>query len=279
VVVYLGESNTSALAISLVKRLFLINRMSNTGRKRRFLYGIPSDAAHALKTMLACGWFGRVWVVQEIVLARNKITIHYGSETLDWERFSWFTQSIMTDSVFLDMLSKRLGGSGLTEITADSKLELHDIFMLIITHDVTNIDLDYTFTDPTGRPSKNLTPLHRQTSSAFWQILCAGGFANTSVIDPTKWKTLMETYARFCGGRCMAITEKGHVGLFLEDTKEGDFVCVFPGSRLPFNIRKIDNIQIDKGEQFELIGPAYVHGIMDGISLPANTVMDNIQLR
>ncbi len=54
VIVYLGESDTAEQATALVNRLFLINRMSNTGSREEFYYEIARDSAHALKTMLSC---------------------------------------------------------------------------------------------------------------------------------------------------------------------------------------------------------------------------------
>jgi hypothetical protein len=54
------------------------------------------------------------------------------------------------------------------------------------------------------------------------------------------------------------ISEKGYVGLAPEDSKPGDVICVIIGAIVPYVLRKLPE------EEFQLIGEAYVHGIMDG---------------
>jgi hypothetical protein len=68
------------------------------------------------------------------------------------------------------------------------------------------------------------------------------------------------------------------MGLFLDGTWESDLVCVFPGSRLTFDIREITQNAKDDGTQSESIGPAYVHGMIDGIPLSQDVVLEDIQL-
>lgn len=121
VVVWLGKSKTSDLAVSLVNRLFLINRLQETA-KTRFPYLIPIDAARALKRMLKRGWFGRVWVVQEVV--QPKVTVRYGNSSIDWQRLSWFTQAIRRDPTLFQMLSSQIGYSGVEDIDAFGNVAL-----------------------------------------------------------------------------------------------------------------------------------------------------------
>jgi Heterokaryon incompatibility protein (HET) len=113
VIVFLGPSKTAALATSLVNRAFVVNRLC-VSDQTEYKYEIPTDAARALKRMLKRPWFQRVWIVQEVVKGR-KVTIRYGDESLSWERFSWFAQSIQADSTLLSMLSDRIGHAGLID--------------------------------------------------------------------------------------------------------------------------------------------------------------------
>jgi hypothetical protein len=53
-------------------------------------------------------------------------------------------------------------------------------------------------------------------------------------------------------------SKMGYVGLGPPDIRKGDVVCVFLGSDLPHILRKLDQ------SGYQLVGEAYVHGIMDG---------------
>jgi hypothetical protein len=63
-----------------------------------------------------------------------------------------------------------------------------------------------------------------------------------------------------CGGRKFSITEKGHFGLVPGNAEVGDKIFVPLGSSVPFVIREKEGQE----STFELVGDAYVHGIMDG---------------
>jgi hypothetical protein len=61
-----------------------------------------------------------------------------------------------------------------------------------------------------------------------------------------------------CLNRSFIVTERGYLGLGRVSTKQGDIVCVLRGGNVPFILRR-------KGYgYYELVGEAYVHGIMDG---------------
>lgn len=59
-------------------------------------------------------------------------------------------------------------------------------------------------------------------------------------------------------GRVMFKTEKGYVGLTERNVKAGDKVALAKGGRMPIVIREVD------GQRWEILGDAYVHGIMGG---------------
>ncbi|KAK1822028.1 hypothetical protein LTR12_003552 [Friedmanniomyces endolithicus] len=58
-------------------------------------------------------------------------------------------------------------------------------------------------------------------------------------------------------GRRLSWTENGYLALLPEEAVEGDLIVILRGGRLPFVVRP-------QAHGFRLIGPAYVHGIMDG---------------
>jgi hypothetical protein len=118
VIVWLGPSKRAVLATELVNRVFLANRLSSSSQTR-FTYQIPKEAARALKIMLSKQWFERCWVVQEVVAAKKaQVIVRYGHESLSWKRLSWFTDTISRDPALLNMLSERIGYSGLEQATA-----------------------------------------------------------------------------------------------------------------------------------------------------------------
>jgi hypothetical protein len=56
--------------------------------------------------------------------------------------------------------------------------------------------------------------------------------------------------------RKMAKTTKGYIGLFPGETEPGDSITLFSGAKVPFGLR-------EHSSGFQLLGEAYVHGIMD----------------
>jgi len=57
--------------------------------------------------------------------------------------------------------------------------------------------------------------------------------------------------------RTMFKTDMGYIGLSSRKIKDGDCVALFQGGKMPFGIR-------GKEGEFNIIGDAYVHGIIDG---------------
>jgi hypothetical protein len=65
-------------------------------------------------------------------------------------------------------------------------------------------------------------------------------------------------YASMCravAGRRLALTDEGYVGIVPDTSKEGDKVCILQGFNVPFVLRQV-------GEQYSLVGDAYLQGIM-----------------
>ena len=61
-----------------------------------------------------------------------------------------------------------------------------------------------------------------------------------------------------CIKRSFVTTEKGYLGLAPSRARKGDVLCVLRGGDVPFVLREKEN------GYWELVGEAYVHGIMDG---------------
>jgi hypothetical protein len=57
--------------------------------------------------------------------------------------------------------------------------------------------------------------------------------------------------------RCFFLTSTGHLGIGPKITHQGDVVVVFKGATYPFVLRPMQ-------DEYQLIGAAYVHGLMEG---------------
>jgi hypothetical protein len=63
-------------------------------------------------------------------------------------------------------------------------------------------------------------------------------------------------------GRCLFVTEEGHLGLGPESLEKGDEVWVLQGARVPFVLR--ENWDWREEGTYKVVGEAYVHGVMHG---------------
>ncbi|KAE9372770.1 hypothetical protein N431DRAFT_439800 [Stipitochalara longipes BDJ] len=75
-------------------------------------------------------------------------------------------------------------------------------------------------------------------------------------------------------GRRPLLGEGGYLGIGPSETEPGDFVFVLLGSDVPFIMRRESNTS----EKMQVIGEAYLHGIMDGEVMENNPVIEAIEL-
>jgi hypothetical protein len=73
-----------------------------------------------------------------------------------------------------------------------------------------------------------------------------------------------EAFVRHGFKRCFFITKRGNLGSGPPDMREGDLICIILGSKTPVVLRGVGS----EG-RYELVGHAYVHGIMHGEGLGA----------
>ncbi|KAH8652699.1 heterokaryon incompatibility protein-domain-containing protein [Tricladium varicosporioides] len=71
-------------------------------------------------------------------------------------------------------------------------------------------------------------------------------------------KRFMDSFTKYCDNRRFFRTENGRIGWAPDLTQAGDVVCVLNGASVPLVLRPIN------GGNLEVVGDAYVHGIMDG---------------
>ncbi|KAF2804945.1 uncharacterized protein BDZ99DRAFT_339206, partial [Mytilinidion resinicola] len=98
----------------------------------------------------------------------------------------------------------------------------------------------------------------------------AGRFlARTSVRDGamSKLSAIFRLGAEIRGnslGRSPFITKKGHLVLASEHVQPGDVVALIRGAQVPFILRR------QSSGQYQVIGEAYVDGIMDGEAMESS---------
>ena len=81
----------------------------------------------------------------------------------------------------------------------------------------------------------------------------AGTFTGFKNVDDRRFATATERTL----WRRLARLEKGYLGVVPKETRPGDAIALFKGGEMPLVIRA-------RGCEWELIGPAYIHGIMYG---------------
>ncbi|KAH8803595.1 putative heterokaryon incompatibility protein 6, OR allele, partial [Xylogone sp. PMI_703] len=87
--------------------------------------------------------------------------------------------------------------------------------------------------------------------------------ANRIIKESVKGRTVVNTKlsSETIGkslGRLPFISRKGHLVLSSEHVKQGDVIALINGTQVPFILRR------QSGEAYQLIGDAYVDGIMGG---------------
>ena len=61
-----------------------------------------------------------------------------------------------------------------------------------------------------------------------------------------------------------AVTEKGYMGFVPENCKRGDVVTILAGGSVPIVLRPISDILSPSSVYYQVLGDAYIHGVMDG---------------
>ncbi|KAE8442534.1 hypothetical protein EG329_003249 [Mollisiaceae sp. DMI_Dod_QoI] len=75
-------------------------------------------------------------------------------------------------------------------------------------------------------------------------------------------------------GRRALLVDGVYLGIGPRETEPGDFVFVLLGSDIPFVMRKENNTS----GRMQIVGEAYLHGVMDGEVMEKNPVIEHIEL-
>ena len=120
------------------------------------------------------------------------------------------------------------------------------------------------FTDPDGDLSiRRLSTDSSRQSARFkrWMTWCLtiGAVHEDKSVSDEGIRSLIETFGIVSEGRSFVVTKSGRLAWCPQTCQEGDIISVLAGGRVPFVLRKVEG-----QENYQLVGDAYVHGIMDG---------------
>jgi hypothetical protein len=119
-------------------------------------------------------------------------------------------------------------------------------------------------------PIVNLIETHEEFIEMLKEEINSGTRIQNSIFSPAQTYR-MQAFTS-CFARRFAVTENGHMALVSPEAMAGDWVCCVR-CYCPVHLRQT----IEKGH-FELVGDAYVHGIMNGEALAKDTSSSDIIL-
>jgi hypothetical protein len=128
--------------------------------------------------------------------------------------------------------------------------------------DISSLRFDFTFA---SSPEKGIPDEAAQGAPMLFMGLLNGLYLlDIPGLSTEPLKEMVDCLGFVWEGRVFGVTDRGYFGLFLDGTKEGDLVCLFDGLAMPVCLRRAE---AGLEETFELVGPAYVQGIMDGTAM------------
>lgn len=153
-----------------------------------------------------------------------------------------------------------------------------NLFYMVLNHARSETRLDYTFATVPGLP---LATVPAEIPIMLWEGLRDRRFQDPTLAADQQhyFRACAHVFRDTCGGRRLGLTSGGHIGLYLGATQTGDWVYLFSGARLPFSLRHVEGRLGEDDSRFELIGPAFVQGIMQGITGVDNMWSEIVRLR
>ncbi|CZR56644.1 uncharacterized protein PAC_06533 [Phialocephala subalpina] len=184
-----------------------------------------------------------------------------------------------------------------------TRLALHEAFERTLLGDLSHSTFDFTLPKAPIRPAPREDLGYAARLISYFRGLTTlddffGGKENSGKLF-AEWIVHVGTT---CGGRVFGITEKGRMGLFPVGCAVGNEVCVFEGIGVTFVLRRIGEVEGKVKEEregsgaeafregssvenearksfYELVGAAYVHGVMDGEAMEGAGELTSFMLK
>ncbi|KAG8526111.1 uncharacterized protein KY384_000104 [Bacidia gigantensis] len=159
--------------------------------------------------------------------------------------------------------------------TAERQTFLHydkssprQIYTDILESFICTLLMDSVDESPQMTEIRNLKTTYSFAMSALQGIARDNSKISLSYLEPKNERdTLLRRMLEACSGRKVAVTQRGLIGLVPRCTKLGDQVNLFHGVSVPFITRDSERsltIEGHTGRPVELVGDAYIHGLMRG---------------
>lgn len=86
------------------------------------------------------------------------------------------------------------------------------------------------------------------------------------------FQAFSERFFKICGGRTFFWTVKGRLGIGVHGAEPGDLIAIFYGGKATFVLREATASTPGGSEAFELVGDAFVHGLMELDNIPVEDI-------
>jgi hypothetical protein len=151
-----------------------------------------------------------------------------------------------------------------------AKYTASEIFARTLVGDLSQTWIDLSQESIPTRPAPTTIDAHVKEVENIAHLIIHGDESGTKYYlqDPTHGFAKLDRNIRnMCAGRVLGVTEDGQLGLFPAGTQKGDTVCVFLAGCVPFILRAISDVMVERETShtlYQLVGPCYVHGVMYG---------------
>jgi hypothetical protein len=167
-------------------------------------------------------------------------------------------------------------------------------FAEVLCGGVSNGQIDYTFMsapqklDPTFaklteglfKEMIRIDHFEREVMQHYHNIIPTGQVEAVDNARRDVLKPYSAAVGQTCTGKRFGIAKYGRMGLFPGALKGGDEVGLVAGAKVPFVLREVKMVGADENKRcFELVGPAFVKGIMYGEGLNGDEGFELIRIR
>ncbi|KAI7774074.1 hypothetical protein LA080_009311 [Diaporthe eres] len=260
VVAYLGKpcpglfEAMEFLTVAAGGQQSLLDRLTQSGN-----YDVP-QVCRALISFFTQPWWGRIWTVQEPIVAR-KVSFQFERLEID---------SDMVRRGIYNIVTSRIRAPFEFADSGDPRDKIYSLMVLFPESDHV-VNIDYTIS--TEQLFQNFTLAWIQKHQ---DLRWDGAFKPSAPsqadelasegrpIETTVWIASLE--------RSFIFTDGGHMGLAPDWCEIGDAIAIMGGGAVPMVLRPVGEVTAQGGDApvFEVVGEAYVHGVMDGQAFGAS---------
>ncbi|PMD32319.1 hypothetical protein L207DRAFT_499999 [Hyaloscypha variabilis F] len=243
----LHETTEAFLALDILGEILMLDLTSFSSDLDVFLLyagKVRTPRWLAFLEMVRNAWFERIWVVQEVALA-SSLRIFYGRSQIQWNH--------LVDVMRTCRQHPSLGS--FLEATKDPLTRM-TLPMSVFTLEIMSEAM---------RELRPTTRNRRRRSTNRLRDICLSSINHCDFFLTGAWVN-----------RRVCITKHGYIGMVpplavgRDEKGEGDVICLIRGAHVPFVLRPVPTgdqnpkSKAPRKKRFQLVGEAYIHGIMEG---------------